>query len=105
VAVCPAGGDPFIAALYRRWQGCLDFLPNVMVHNRIGGVQLINQPYQPPRYGRRTVSKEEMLLELHRGTQQLSSSGSSRRQLAIDVVVPSARLDLQLLQGIAEAVL
>jgi hypothetical protein len=34
-----------------------------------------------------------------------SSSSSSSRQLAVDVLVPTARLDLGLLQGIADALL
>jgi hypothetical protein len=39
------------------------------------------------------------------GIAERGSSSSSSRQLAVDVLVPTARLDLELLQGIADAVL
>lgn len=72
VACCTAGGDPYLAALYWRWQGCVAMLPEVTVINTIGGVQRADQPsYTPPRYERRSVSKETMLQLLRSGTGHL----------------------------------
>lgn len=66
------GDDPYLAALYRRWQGCVAMLPEVTVINTIGGVQRADQPsYTPPRYDRRSVSKEMMLQLLRSGTGHL----------------------------------
>jgi hypothetical protein len=184
----PTGGDPYLAALYRRWSGCTAMLPEVTVNNKVGGVQRSDQPYSSPRYSRCSISKEVLLQQLRSGTAVLqaaafggdgrrsvlqqqhqqqqgkqaglapaglvgsqtrasalaagvcaemsctqcsssdepvdgcavsagsgpssagfgsssSNSGSRRRQLAVDVLVPTARLDLQLLQGIVDAVL
>lgn len=170
-----SGGDPYLAALYRRWVGCVRMLPDVTVVNRVGGVQRADKPYTEPRYERTSVDKRQMLEELHCGTAQVlqelglwtevhagagaagsaaaltsvdrsrsvsthdssssilpaqlapcgescvtsgSSSSSStagsntdeplspwKQQLAVDVLVPTARLDLDLLGGIAQAVL
>lgn len=72
-----------------------------------------------PRYTRCPVSKQRMLEELQHGTTILEAAvatepawegaGGSisrlQRQLAADVLVPTARVDLDLLEGIADAVL
>ena len=60
-----AGGDPFLAALYRRWDGAVDMLQDVTVSNHIGGVQRTDKPYTAPRYSRCSISKEAMLQQLH----------------------------------------
>lgn len=148
-ACTPAGGDPFLAELYRRWCGGVGMLRDVTVINRIGGVQRVDQKaFTAPRYARRSVSKGAALLELQRGTDVLAAAargataaepaGSQRgadptaaaapvgdedepavsvagsgsdssmlgpRLLAVDVLVPTARLDLQMLAGIEAAVL
>uniref|UniRef100_A0A383VE35 Glycosyltransferase 2-like domain-containing protein n=1 Tax=Tetradesmus obliquus TaxID=3088 RepID=A0A383VE35_TETOB len=69
------GGDPYLAALYRRWPGRLAMLPEVTVINKVGGVQRSDQQYSEPRYSRHSIGKEVMLQQLKRGTAVLQAAG------------------------------
>ena len=63
---CNAGGDPYIAELWRRVGG-LGMLRGIHVTNAVGGVQRSGQSYQPPRYERSTVPQLAMQALCYRG--------------------------------------
>lgn len=65
-----AGGDPYIAELWRRVGG-LGMLRGIHVTNAVGGVQRSGQAYQPPRYERSTVPQLAMQALLSDSTLKL----------------------------------
>lgn len=92
---CHAGGDPYLAALYRRCTGCVRMLPDVTVINRVGGVQRADKPYTEPRYERTAVDKQQLLDELRGGTARvLQGSRLGTHVLAGAVTAGSAEASL-----------
>jgi hypothetical protein len=101
------GGDPFLAALYRGVAGALGEAPEIRVVNLRGGPQLDGRPYNPPRYRRRSPPQQAVLRELRAARLRLLEDvpeGPDRGVLSVDVLVPSFRVDVSLIEVMAKRI-
>jgi glycosyltransferase involved in cell wall biosynthesis len=95
------GGDPFFAELSRRLGG-LDICQEVCVHNQVGGIQLPDDDhYVPPRYPRAYPTQGEVFAALKQWTERgRSAARGGKTRLTVDVLVPSYRANIDVLEGI-----
>ncbi|GAQ83776.1 hypothetical protein KFL_001610170 [Klebsormidium nitens] len=93
-------GDPWLFEIYKRWR-CARILEDVVLENAVGG-------QSAPRYARHPVLNWKNK-ELHEGVKLLdgyldrkcgSEKASAAHLLLLDVVVPTFRCDVSLLNGI-----
>ena len=99
-------GDPFLYNLYKPFGGS-HFARHVHLTNAVGGVQHTDQEYILPRYDRVHVPWKNLLdtnIARIEGYLELNGFRPSPKKVLIDVVVPSFRVNRELLEGILNIV-
>ncbi|KAG7442613.1 glycosyltransferase family 2 protein [Guyanagaster necrorhizus] len=89
-------GDPFLFQLYRRW-GCSYMLKDVTLRNSLGGSE--DARYAKLRTPSWSFQTLDRAIDVARQWLQVRSPGVQSK-LAVDVVVPSFRVDIPLLERI-----
>lgn len=91
-------GDPYLWELYRRFNSA-KLLQEIIVDNKVGGVQLLeDEAYVPPRYERWHVDWKGSLLQknvdiLLKAIEDRKGLGHLKKVKVVDIVVPSYRVD------------